>query len=311
MKNLLSVRDAAGRHMVLLSLDDRVTRQAAADVVFDILGTPDPQALASNGTLAEGQVEDFQALQRMIFDQDNQGMFIRNDINFVANGKDLDPDAPLSAAMVHSQKQGIDYNRCELVVTGGGAPAGDSAQDASNRDSMRDLAYLMFIHQLAMGAEVDVTKEYAELIDLIARAEKEGLIEVDVKRASYGLTEKGKRTHASFIEEAQDLIKRYDIFGDVDVDARDIAHFDTGYGRDLRVAVYEMEGINPYRARFLLGLNDGEWDRMDNWMSVLDNENWYREIFRPIDTSPSIEDVGSSKLKSIIDQGKAKLRQGY
>ncbi len=308
MKNLLSVRDAAGRHMVLLSLDERLARQPAVDVVFDVLGNPDPASLATNGTLAEGQVEDFEAIQRMIFDKDAQGLFIRDDVNFLANGKELNPDAPLSQAMVPAKKEGVDYNRCDLVVTGSAAPAVANNQGASGRDSMADLAYLMFLHQLAVGTHIDVTKDYPELQDLIARGEREGLLEVDVNKAAHALSEKGKRTHASFIEEAQNLIRRYDIFGDVDVDSSGTARFDTGLGRDLRVAVYETEGVNPYRARFLLGLNDGEWDKMDNWMEMLDNEQWYREIFRSIDVAPSVEDIGNQRIQTIIDQGKACLR---
>ena len=40
------------------------------------------------------------------------------------------------------------------------------------------------------------------------------------------------------MDEAQDLIKRFDIFGDVDVDSQGTARFDTGLGRDLRVPIY-------------------------------------------------------------------------
>ena len=153
-----------------------------------------------------------------------------------------------------------------------------------------------------------VTKELAELSDVIAWAEKEGLIEIDVEKAAYKLTEKGKRRHASYIEEAQDLILRYDIFADVDVDSSGQAHFDSNLGRDLRVAIYEIEGINPYRARFLLGLNDGEWDKVDNWTELISDEKWYREIFAPVDSAPSVDDVGQAKLQRILDEGKAKMR---
>jgi hypothetical protein len=310
MKNLLSIRDASERHMVVLLLDDRIIKQAAADVIFELIGGSDAKTLAENGTLAEGQLEDFQAIQKIIFDQDDQGIFIREDVNVLANGKDLNPDAPLERVMLKATKEGVEYKRCDIVVTGGGTAAtvAPGTEQTSGRDSMKDLAYLMFLHQIATGAQIDVTKEFIELQDLIARAEREGLVDIDVKKAAYKLTEKGKRTHQSYLEEAQDLIRRYDIFGDADVDSAGDARFDTGLGRDLRVAIYEMEGINPYRARFLLGLNDGEWDGMENWMEVLEDENWYRQIFQPIDTAPSLDDIGRTQLQSIFNQGKSRLR---
>lgn len=313
MTNLLSVRDASGRHMVLFSLEDSVTRQPAIDIVFDIIGNPDPQKLTENGTLADGQVEDFLAIQRIVFDKDDQGLFIRDNVSFAANGTDLNPDAPMAGAFVAATKGDIAYKRCDLVISG---PAGsenfapaDSGTSTGQQGTIPELARLMFLHQVAKGAQIDVTKDLPELQDVLGRLEKDGLIDIDVKKAAYKLTEKGVRTHASYLEEAQNLIRRYDIFGDVDIDASGKAHFDTGLGKDLRVPVYEVEGIDPYRARFLLGLNDGEWDGTEDWIDNLENENWYRQVFEPIDRAPSVDDVGGkARIEAVIDQGKSVLR---
>jgi len=303
MEYLLQVADQSSGHMMVLSLDQSAAQKAAIDVVFDILGNENPEELASIGILPEGQIDEFNALQKVIFDRDAQGLFIRDGIIMQANGAELNPDAPMASAFLPAKKDDVEYRRCNLVV--GGAKI-----DASNEQqgSIDELGRLMFLHQIARGALVDVTKELAELTDIIAWAEKEGLIEIDVEKAAYKLTEKGKRRHASFIEESQDLILRYDIYADVDVDSSGEAHFDTNLGRDLRVAVYEAEGINPYRARFLLGLNDGEWDKLDNWTELCNDEKWYREIFAPVDSSPSVEDVGQAKLQQILEDGKAKMR---
>ena len=320
MKNLLKVADASGRHMVVLLLDERTTRKAAADVVFDVLGSDAPQELANDGTLAEGQVSDFIAIQRLIFDRDAQGLFIRDDVSFKANGKDLNPDAPLAQSFLPASKEGIDYKRCDLIVCGSGGAAAefaaepessqslDAATQTDQHGSIPELARLMFLHQIGNGALVDVTKDLPELQDILSKLEKDGLIDIDVKKAAYALSAKGKRTHQSYLEEAQNLIRRYDIFGDVDIDASGNAHFDTGLGKDLRVPVYEVEGINPYRARFLLGLNDGEWNHLEDWIDMLEKEEWYREIFAPIDRAPSVDQIGRAKLQSIIEQGKSVLR---
>lgn len=309
MQNLLSVRDAAGRHMVVLSLTDDVIKRPAIDVVFDVLGNPNPVSLSETSTLAEGHLDDFVALQEMIFDHDDQGSFIRENINFTANGAGLNPDAPMITAFLPATKSGIDYRRCELVVSRIGEVIDPPPPSTEQHGSIPELARLMFLHQIARGAHVDVTKDLPELQEVLNKLEKEGLVDIDVKKAGYKLSDKGTRAHSSYMEEAQNLIRRYDIFGDVDVDSSGRAHFDTGLGKDLRVPVYEVEGIDPYRARFLLGLNDGEWDNTENWIDQLENENWYREIFAPIDRAPSIEDVGGkARLQHIIDQGKSVLR---
>lgn len=311
MQYLLAVTDSRSGQMVVLTLDEQAVKHAAIDVVFEFLGTDNPDALVEKGILPGGQLEDFTSVKNAIFDSDEQGKFIRNEVNFFANEKELNPDVPMIGAFLLAQKEGIEYRRCNLSVTGTKQQDGADLQQipSSQQGTIAELSNLMFLHQIAVGANVDVTKEIAELTEAIAWAEKEGLIEIDVKSASYKLTEKGRRYHSSYIEEAQSLIRRYDIFGDVDIDGSGTAHFDTGLGRDLRVAVYEMEGVDPFRARFLLGLNDGEWDGMEDWPELMQNEKWYHEIFKLIESAPTVEDIGRERVQSVIDQGKRALRQ--
>ncbi|MBX9572833.1 MAG: hypothetical protein K2X77_28305 [Candidatus Obscuribacterales bacterium] len=313
MEYLLKVSDAAQRHLAVLSLKDSDVAKTAIDFVFDIIGTNDPESLVSKGILPEGQVGELKSLQQVIFDKDADGLFIREDVNFKANGNDLNPDAPIGKAFNTAQKEDIEYKRCDLVVYGGSI-----SEDVGNADSqgaadgqrvsIEELANLLFLHQLAIGKHVDVTKEIPELTGVISRAEKSGFIEIDVKSAGYKLTEKGKRRHDSYVEEAQNLIRKYDIYCDVDLDSSGNVHFDTGLGQDLRVPVFEKEGVDPFRARFLLGLNDGEWDQLQNWEELLEDHKWYDEVFRPIEVAPSIDDIGEAKLEHIIDRAKAKLR---
>lgn len=324
MDCFLNVSDALQRHMIVLGLSEKIAKQPAIDVVFDVLGA-EPSKLVDDGVLTEGQIDDFKIIQNMIFDRDSQGMFIRDDVTFRANGADLDPDATMMGAFLPASKEGIQYKRCELVVGGTAATqaiaqglSGVEAFDAGTissrastdqHGSIPELAKLYFLHRLAIGTPVDVTKDIPELIDVIQECEQDGLIEIDVKSASYKLTAKGLRTHESYIEEAQNLIRRYDIYGDVDVDGAGQVYFDTGLGQDVRVPVFELEGIDPFRARFLLGLNDKEWDALEQWEQQCTSEKWYREIFAPVEQAPAVDEVGKGKLLHIIDRGKAKLRQ--
>lgn len=317
MNYLLRVSDALNKHLVVFTLPDDVVRLPAADVVFDVIGAPQPESLIDSGQLSQEHLEDLRLLQGMIFGHDRDGAFIKDSITFKANGNDLDPDAPLSRGFIASEREGMRYMRMDLSVidtnakapaSGGSAPA--QGQPKTLDEQMTDLGLVMLLHQIAIGFAIDVTKEYLEIQHIIARAEKEELIEIDVKKAAYKLTEKGKRVHESYIAEAQDLIKRFDIFGDVDFEpATGRAHFDTNLGRDLRVAAFEMEGVDPFRARFLLGINDGEWDKQTDWLDRIGQESWYQEIFAPIEEATSVAEIGHENMQAILQQGKTVLRQ--
>lgn len=306
MEYLLSITDGAQQHMAVLTLNEQLARQNAIDIVLDVIGADDLAPLVDKGILADSYLEDLQALQEIIFGRDDQGKFIRDDIFFTANGKDLNPDAPLAAAFIGADQNGVQYKRCDMLVLSNAAAA--KAAATSNNDE-KEFALAFFLHQIAVGATLDVTKEYPEVMDVIAQAEKEQLIEIDVKTASYRLTERGKKIHDTYMAEAQDLIKRFDIFGDVDIDAQGTIRFDTGLGRDFRVPVYESEGVDPFRARFLLGLNDGEWDKSEGWIGMATNPDWYARIMEPVERAPSIDELGRNRVQTIVDAGKAELRK--
>lgn len=324
MNYLLSVSDNLNSHLVVFTFDKYVASLPAIDVVFSVIGTDEPDELVRANILPAGQVEELKALQNIIFDRDGQGLFIRDTIHFKANGKEIDPEASMNGAFAPSQREGMNYMRCDLTVidssvdkagvtaSPGNLVSGNSVivnQEKSISDQIKDLSRVMFLHQIGIGFAIDVTKDHAKLIDTTAWAEREALIEIDVEKAAYKLTEKGRRIHDSYIAEAQDLIKRFDIYSDVDIDASGIAHFDTELGKDLRVPAFELEGIDPFRARFLLGLNDGEWDQLANWYEVFTNRSWYDEVFKPVENAPSIDEIGSEQMEKIMEQAKVVLRQ--
>lgn len=302
MEYLVSLSDSTKRHLVVLTLDKTTVERSAIDVVFETIGTKSINALIEANVLAAGMSDDLLALQNEIFGEDAQGSFIKDTVYFTANGKDLNPDAPLVEAFVLTSSDRGDYYRLDLVVHD------SSSSKGSQQDSFKDLARIFLLHQIAFGVPLDVTKEYPEVAELLSQAEKDNLIDIDVSKAAYKLTDAGKRVHDSYIQEAQDLIRRFDIYVDVDIDQEGVARFDTGLGKDLRVPVWELEGIDPFRARFLLGLNDGEWDDLMDWHEVAMDERWYSRIFAPIESAPSVEDIGSETLLQVIDQGKKVLR---
>ena len=309
MDYMLGLTDSSRNRMVVLALAEQIVRHAAIDVVFEVLGNTDYDELASSDVLAAGQIDDFKAFQHIIFASDAQGPYIKDGIKFKANGHDLDPEAPLLDSFVPAERNGKKYMRCDIVLEGAAVPAPASAQSMSQEEQVTEFARMMLLHQIAIDFAIDVTKPYPELLELIKYAESKGLIEVDVKKVAYKLTDEGKRVHQKYMTEAQDLIRRFDIYADVDTDSSGNIHFGTGLGKDWRIPAFELEGVDPFRARFLLGLNDGEWNDLGNWMELCQDPNWYAEIFGPVELAPSIDDVGRKRMEAVVDQAKELLRQ--
>lgn len=295
MPNALRVQDDMGLLAVHLHLDDATMRHPAIDVVFAILGHERPDALVDQGVLQPNEREAFQGLQRLIFDRDAEGLFIRDGVSFESAGREVDPDAPLAAP----------GGTAQLVVV---APRPESAPAPAAHDQVARFAHMMLLHQTAKGHRLDVTKDYPDMAQAIADAERQGQLEIDIPTASYALTPIGKRTHQTWMDEAQEVIKRFDVFGDVLVEASGTASFDTGMGEDLRVPMFELAGVDPFRARFLLGLNDGEWDGLPSWWLHAADPAWYAEVFAPIEAAPSVDELGRAKLERIREQAASYLK---
>ncbi|MBX9687105.1 MAG: hypothetical protein K2X27_10410 [Candidatus Obscuribacterales bacterium] len=316
MQYLLRLSDSSSQKMIVLSLTEALVRQPAVDFVFDILGHENIPDLISADIIAAGQLDDFNEFQQAIFDRDAQGLFIRDGVSFSLNGRELNPDLQMISFFSPAEKEDHHYMRCDLVLnsklnrTSSPQESKSETLHVSGHDEqVKEFSRILFLHEIAVGFAIDVTKDYPELQDAIKEAEAKGLIEVDVKKVAYKLSAEGQKLHQRYIDEAQDLIKRFDIFADVDCDISGVARFGTGLGVDLRVPAFEMSGIDPFRARFLLGINDGEWDNLSNWFELFENPIWYQEIFEAIETAVSIDEIGRDRMTRILEQGKALLRE--
>ena len=314
MQYLLRLTDSASQRMVVLTLDEIMAKHPAIDLVFELLGCENFDEVVSMGVISEAQIDDLKELQQIVFDRDEQGLFIKEGVSFSAGGKELDPDKPLIRSFIVAERDGMKYMRLDIVVETD-SPRGVQSTSLpptaqSPEEMVREFSRIFFLHQVAIGAAIDVTQEYPELVDVIKFAESNEWIEIDVKKVRYKLTKTGQSLYDRYMQEAQDLIRRFDIYADVDIDSIGKVRFDTGLGSDLRVPAFEVEGVDPFRARFLLGLNDGEWDQLPNWTDLFQDPDWYASIFEPIEKAPSIDDVGRERMAQIIDQAKASMRQG-
>lgn len=321
MAYVIRLTDAAKRHVALLTIDAEEASRPAIDVVFDVIGCEDLPGLVADGLLAEAHVEELKALQAVIFDHDAEGAFIRDGVTFEANGSELSPDDPLLGTFVPVEQEGMQYHRLELVIAAPGmapvfppapAPAPQVAgpvEARSEEEVIGDFALMMLVHMIGRGRSLDVTRDYPFLGAVIEEAERRQYLEIEVSTASYKLTPAGRRQHESWLTEAQELVRKYDIYADVAIDSSGQARFDTGAGEDLRVAVFDLAGVDPFRARFLLGLSDGEWDDLPDWHLRCVESDWYGEIFEPVETAIGPDEVGRDRLIGVVDQAQAVLRK--
>jgi hypothetical protein len=313
MQYLLNVCDEQRQTMVVFTLREMDVKKSAIDVVFDVVAA-DADALANDGIIPQGQIDDLRTIQATLFSSDAQGAFINDGASIRVNGKELDPDSNLATTFMPSERDGVKYWRSELVVVGGSvqtdAPAaksGGTTGDAG-QETVHEFARIMFLHQIASGYQIDVTKESAELGESVAEAEKNGWIEIDVQKVCYKLTEAGRLLYNGYVDEAQQLIQRYDIYGDVDVASDGTIRFDTKLSQDLRVAIFDLEGVDPYRARYLIGINDNEWNNFRDWEKLYKTQEFYETILKDVGYAPGAEDFDRNLLLRVIDRGKEQLR---
>ena len=122
----------------------------------------------------------------------------------------------------------------------------------------------------------------------------------------FRISERGKKRLMDLIAEAETYVGRYGVFKDVvyDLESR-LVEFETGRGEDLRVQVYEAEGLDPVRVVFLLMLyegtlrrlaRDGRWDLRD--------EAFFAGLLRPVVDRDRADETA---IERIIESGFAYL----
>ena len=108
--------------------------------------------------------------------------------------------------------------------------------------------------------------------------------------------------------EAENVIERYEVFADVLYDSETgECDFGTGLGIDLRIPVYEAEGLSPVRAVLIVELCDGEFARMDDdWRAVIHDREFFEELLLPVVERPLVD---ADDLDATIDAGFAFMEQ--
>ena len=180
---------------------------------------------------------------------------------------------------------------------------------ASEEELMAWLQDTMALYAAELGeVEPPGTRLDGEMASTVRRLEAAGLAAMDEDGSSLRVTDRGGRRVRGLIEEAESYVDGFDIFADVLLDEdEERVDFGTGRGDDLRVQVWEWEGLDPIRAVFLLRLYDGTvvGDAALRWEAVLDRER-LAEILAP---AVDRRHVGDAGLELVVDSGYTRLEE--
>jgi hypothetical protein len=130
-------------------------------------------------------------------------------------------------------------------------------------------------------------------------------------RGKLEITQQGRRAIGRVLDERDELIDGYDIYRDVVLrhrrDGTVVAEFATLSGADYRVAVFAHEGIDPFRAVFLLSLLSGDLDAElagKKWLDAINSDRFYEKLLAPVVDRASLE---PQELDALVAQGKQYL----
>lgn len=146
---------------------------------------------------------------------------------------------------------------------------------------MKEITTLYLIDSRVNGIHSDDDLLLRDHVDhLISRQ----LIILDNVSKKYEVTTKGRNYITDLMSETERYIDQYDIFHDVkfDYDAY-VIEFGSGKGVDLRVPVFENEGLDPIRTVFLLRIYDGTLSGyLDRQPNMTYSTSFYNEILQPV-----------------------------
>ena len=158
---------------------------------------------------------------------------------------------------------------------------------------LRELIVLYFIdkHGFRLSATPEDDHD-RQLLPIAEGLRSRGLIQVAEDSQQYEITSEGNELLGEVISETEGYIDNYGVFDDVlyDFEAGTV-EFGTGLGEDLRVQVYQNEGVDSIRAVFLLRLYDSTLDSYsDTWRELIHSVGFIDEVLRPVLDHAQVDD---------------------
>ena len=168
---------------------------------------------------------------------------------------------------------------------------------------MRSRVLLYFIGALDYVLPTEpVDDADTALLPIAQSLVEKGVIERPADSGPFEVTELGMEAIHEMTAEAENVIERYEVFGDVLYDPETgECDFDTGVGIDLRIPVYEAEALSAARAVLYVELCDGEFARMDDdWRMAIHDREFFEALLLPVVERPLVD---AEDLDAIIDAG--------
>ena len=186
---------------------------------------------------------------------------------------------------------------------------GDFADQDEALVWMRSRVLLFFLDSPDYALRADAVDDIdATLLPIARSLVEEGLIDQPTESEPFKITELGMEAIHEMTAEAENVIERYEVFGDVLYDPETgECDFGTGVGIDLRIPVYEAEDLSPVRAVLLVELWAGELARMDDdWRVAIHDREFFEALLLPVVERALVDE---NDLDSIIDAGFAYMEQ--
>lgn len=247
------------------------------------------------------------AIRRAFDDQERDKAKIAFHINKGPLNVSLDDPIRAHFSRAYSARYDFDYRLIDLVMVVTETPK-LAIPPERQAELIRGFRLLLLLYLMdRYGKDFEFGSLSGDTASIEAAADwgvTKGLLDLSSKQVGrdykpvYSRTEAGRRTTVEAVRETDNLIKRYDQFADVTLD--DPPRFRTGRGEDLRIWVYQAEGIDPLRAAFLNNMETGYYDQ--SWPEVFRSDDFFIELAK-VTTVPC--PVTPQKLDRIIRAGKA------
>ena len=146
-------------------------------------------------------------------------------------------------------------------------------------------------------------ESHSGLLATANRLVEDDLLEYGEGQEGYEVTETGYRAMEIQVTDTEMMIERYDIFSDVDIDEETSeTAFGSAMGLDIRVQVYEAEGIDPIRAVFSRMLYDNGLSRGTdlNLIDALCDKDFFSKSLEPV---VNRDEVAATILDDVINDG--------
>ena len=182
--------------------------------------------------------------------------------------------------------------------------AGEALTWMSSRVLLYFVGALEYVLPTEPNDEVDTA-----LLPIAQSLVEEGLVERPADSGTFEITELGMETLHEMTAEAENVIERYEVFADVLCDPESgECDFGTGAGIDLRIPVYEAEGLSPVRVVLLVELCGGEFVRIDvDWRLAIQDREFFEALLLPVVERPLVdaEDLDAHHRRRVRVHGAA------